>query len=93
MKIFLEIFDFLKFDFPDTNQLSQYTKTYEPIHTELVKLLRSVPDQLRSMNDTTVTSSTQRVSAEINKDLKSMQSNLLKSLKENIKMEVSNLSN
>lgn len=62
---------------------------YEPIHTELVNFMRSVPEQLRVLNDATVTTCTQKVSTDINKDLKVMQTNLLKTLKENIKSEVS----
>lgn len=72
----------------DTNQLAGYTKTYEPIHAELVKLMRTIPDQMRNMNDMIVNSCSQRVTNEVNKDLKSMQSNLLKNLKENLKLEV-----
>lgn len=68
--------------------MASYTKMYEPIHAELTNFLRSVPDQLRSLNEASVNVSTQRVSNEINKDIKTMQVNLLKTLKENIKMEV-----
>lgn len=74
--------------FPDTNQLAGYTKMYEPIHAELSNMMRAVPDQLRSLSDATVNMCTQRVSSEINKDIKTMQVNLLKTLKDNIKMEV-----
>lgn len=61
---------------------------YEPIHCELANLMRAVPEQLRGLNEATVNMCTQRVSGEINKDIKVMQSNLLKTLKENIKQEV-----
>lgn len=74
--------------FIDSNQLQTYTKMYEPIHTELVNFMRSVPEQLRALNDATVNSCTQRVSNDINKDMKTMQTNLLKTLRENIKTEV-----
>lgn len=61
---------------------------YEPIHAELANLMRAVPDQLRNLNEATVSMCTQRVTGEINKDIKVMQANLLKTLKENIKVEV-----
>lgn len=76
------------FFFSDTNQLTAYTKMYEPVHSELVNLMRNIPEQLRGLNDATANSCSQRVSNDINKDLKTMQANLLKTLKENIKMEV-----
>lgn len=72
-----------------TKQLSTYTQMYEPIHNELLNLMRSVPEQLRSLNDATVTTCTQKVTNEVNKDLKMLQTNLLKTLKDNIKSEVS----
>lgn len=72
----------------DTNQLANYTKMYEPIHAELANLMRAVPEQLRGLNEGTVNMCTQRVTGEINKDIKAMQLNLLKTLKDNIKMEV-----
>lgn len=64
---------------------------YEPIHTELVNFMRSVPEQLRTLSDATVSTCTQRVSNDINKDMKVMQTNLLKTLRENIKAEVSHI--
>lgn len=73
----------------DANQLSSYTKMYEPIHNELVQLMRSVPEQLKQLTDSTVSTCTQKVSSEINKDLKAIQANLLKSIKDNLKNEVS----
>lgn len=61
---------------------------YEPVHAELANLMRNVPDQLRNLNDASVNMCTQRVTGEINKDIKMMQTTLLKTLKDNIKMEV-----
>lgn len=61
---------------------------YEPVHAELGNLMRAVPDQLRNLNEATVSLCTQRISVEINKDIKNMQVNLTKALKDNIKMEV-----
>lgn len=72
-----------------SNQMTTYTKMYEPIHNELLNFIRSVPEKLQALNDATVTNCTQKVNGEINKDLKVMQINLLKTLKENIKSEVS----
>lgn len=72
----------------DTNQLASYTKMYEPIHAELGNMMRAVPEQLRSLSDATVSMCTQRVTNEINKDIKTMQVNLMKTMKDNIKMEV-----
>lgn len=61
---------------------------YEPIHNELVNLMRSVPEQLKQLSDSTVNSCSQKVSSDINKDLKVIQANILKSLKDNLKNEV-----
>lgn len=61
---------------------------YEPIHAELGNLMRAVPDQLRNVNDATITMCTQRIITELNKDIKSLQTNLAKAMKENIKIEV-----
>lgn len=61
---------------------------YEPIHAELGNMMRAVPDQLRNVNEATVSMCTQRITGELNKDIKAMQINLAKTLKENIKMEV-----
>lgn len=72
----------------DTNQLANYTKMYEPIHAELGNLMRAVPDQLRQVNEATVSMCSQRIIAELNKDIKSLQVNLNKALKDNIKLEV-----
>lgn len=61
---------------------------YEPIHAELTNIMRNVPEHLRSLNEASISLCTQRVSNDINKDIKNMQTNLLKTLKENIRMEV-----
>lgn len=61
---------------------------YEPIHAELGNLMRAVPDQLRNVNEATVQMCSQRIIAELNKDIKSLQVNLNKALKDNIKLEV-----
>lgn len=79
----------ISFSVADTNQLASYTKMYEPIHAELSNLMRAVPDQLRNLNEATVSMCTQRITGEMNKDIKNMQVNLLKALKDNMKMEVS----
>lgn len=68
-------FILLEFPFPDTNQLVNYTKMYEPVHAELGNLMRAVPEQLRSLNEVSV-------------NIKTMQTHLMKALKDNIKMEV-----
>lgn len=72
----------------DTNQLANYTKMYEPIHAELGNLMRAVPDQLRNVNEATVSMCAQRIITEMNKDMKLMQTNLTKALKDNVKVEV-----
>ncbi|XP_055296288.1 enhancer of mRNA-decapping protein 4 homolog isoform X3 [Sitodiplosis mosellana] len=88
-ELFKQLYDtFNKGTIAYTNQLASYTKMYEPIHAELANLMRAVPEQLRSLNEATVNMCTQRVSGEINKDIKVMQVNLLKTLKENIKQEI-----
>lgn len=89
-ELFKQLYDtFNKGTIAYSNQLISYTKTFEPIHNELLNFIRLVPDKLQALNDTTVSTCTQKVSGEINKDLKVMQINLLKTLKENIKSEVS----
>ena len=50
--------------------------------------MRAVPDQLRNVNEATVSMCTQRIITELNKDIKSLQINLNKALKDNIKLEV-----
>lgn len=89
-ELFKQLYDtFNKGTIAYTNQMTSYTKMYEPIHAELVSFMRSVPEKLQLLSDSTVNTCTQRVGGEINKDLKIMQTNLLKTLKENIKSEVS----
>lgn len=61
---------------------------YEPIHAELGNLMRAVPDQLRNVNEATVSMCSQRIITELNKDIKSLQTNLTKAIKDNIKVEV-----
>lgn len=61
---------------------------YEPIHAELGNLMRAVPDQLRNVNEATVSMCSQRIITELNKDMKSLQTNLAKAMKDNIKVEV-----
>lgn len=89
-ELFKQLYDtFNKGTIAYSTQMTAYTKMYEPIHNELLNFIRSVPDKLQALNDATVSTCTQKVSGEINKDLKVMQVNLLKTLKENIKSEVS----
>lgn len=59
---------------------------YEPIHAELTNLMRAVPENLHKLNEASGNINAQRT--EINKDVKTMQVNLLKTLKDNIKQEV-----
>lgn len=82
------LFHFFFIHFSDTNQLVNYTKMYEPIHAELGNLMRAVPDQLRNVNEATVSMCSQRIITELNKDIKSLQTNLTKAIKDNIKVEV-----
>lgn len=79
--------EFAYLHFPDTNQLSTYTKMHEPIHNELVKLLRSVPEQLHSMNESNLNASTQQSTA-IKGELKTQQAQILRTIRDNIKTEV-----
>ncbi|XP_031617309.1 enhancer of mRNA-decapping protein 4 homolog isoform X2 [Contarinia nasturtii] len=88
-ELFKQLYDtFNKGTIAYANQMANYTKMYEPIHAELINIMQTVPEQLRSLNEASVNVCTQRVSNEINKDIKTMQVNLLKTLKENIKMEI-----
>lgn len=61
---------------------------HEPIHAELDNMMRAVPEQLHSLSDAAVNMCTQRITNDINKDVKTMQVNLMKAMKDNIKMEV-----
>lgn len=84
--------NFICLHFSDTNQLLTYTKMHEPIHNELVKLLRSVPEQLHSMNETNMNVCTQQSNA-IKGELKAQQTQILRSIRDNIKTEVNIPSN
>lgn len=60
---------------------------HEPIHNELMKLLRSVPEQLHSMNESNINACTQQSNA-IKGELKAQQTQIMRTIRDNIKTEV-----
>ncbi|KAJ6649871.1 Enhancer of mRNA-decapping protein 4 like [Pseudolycoriella hygida] len=71
-----------------TKQFEAYMSQYQPMHDETTSLLLSVPDQLKSVSEATITSCTNRIQTEMLKDLKALQVNLAKSLREAVKKEM-----
>lgn len=61
---------------------------YQPLHEETTSLLLAVPEQLKSVSETTITTCTSRIQNEMIKDLKALQVNLVKSLRDSVKKEV-----
>lgn len=61
---------------------------YQPLHDETTSLLMAVPDQLKSASEATINTCTNRIQHDINKDLKTLQVNLVKTLRDSVKKEV-----
>lgn len=61
---------------------------YQPSHEETTSLLLAVPEQLKIASEATITSCTNRMQSDITKDLKALQVNLTKSLRDSVKKEV-----
>lgn len=61
---------------------------YQPMHDESTALLLALPEQLKGASETTITTCTNRIQNDITKDLKALQVNLVKALRDNIKKEV-----
>lgn len=64
---------------------------YQPMQEETTSLLLAVPEQLKSSSEATITTCTNRIQSEITKDLKALQVNLVKSLRDSVKKEVRGL--
>lgn len=75
--------------FLDSKEFESYIVQYEPIQDELIGLLQSIPEQLKLASDTTISGCTAQLNGEIQKDLKAMQVNLVKTIRDNVKNEVS----
>lgn len=61
---------------------------YQPMHDETTSLLMAVPEQLKSVSETTIATCTNRIQNDIIKDLKALQVNLVKSVRDSVKKEV-----
>lgn len=70
--------------YTDMNQLDQN----KPIYDELTGLLQALPAQLKAANDSAVISCTSQMNHDIQRDLKAMQVNLVKTIRDNVKNEV-----
>lgn len=65
---------------------------YQPMQEESTSLLLAIPEQLKSVSETTITTCTNRMQNDIIKDLKALQINMVKAVRDNIKKEVCSLS-
>lgn len=72
----------------DAKQFETYFAQYEPVHDEMVTLLNALPVQLKQATDSAVTAYTAQLNHELQRDLKSMQVNLVKTIRDNVKNEV-----
>lgn len=79
MQYILHIFVFI-----DMKQLDQS----KPVYDELTRLLQTLPAQLKAANDSAVSSCTSQMNHDIQRDLKAMQVNLVKTIRDNVKNEV-----
>lgn len=86
-KLAMHIF-ICRFFISDSNQIMAYTKSFEPLLKELANFMHSVPQQLQDISIKTVNSCMDKVGADITKDLKAIQANMLKTTRDNIKSEV-----
>lgn len=60
----------------------------KPVYDELTRLLQTLPAQLKTANDNAVSSCTSQMNHDIQRDLKAMQVNLVKTIRDNVKNEV-----
>lgn len=73
---------------PDSKQFETYFAQYEPAHDEIIVQLNAVPEQLKKAADSTIVACTAQLSHDIQRDLKTMQVNLVKTIRDNVKNEV-----
>lgn len=83
---------FLFFTQKDTKafekHIQQYRLSDEQMH-QIANILRLLPEQLNSMNDELQKSNSTAITQSLSKDLRTMQVQLVKVVKEQIKIEVS----
>lgn len=73
---------------PDVKHIDAYISQYQPVHEEIIGLLNGMPETLKAISANSVTSCTTQIHNDIAKDLRTLQLNLTKSLRDNIKNEV-----
>lgn len=61
---------------------------YQPIHEQSSALLAAIPVQIKSVSEASIASCAEQLQNDITKDLKALQMNLVKVLRENIRKEV-----
>lgn len=72
------------FVYTDMKQLDQS----KPVYDDLTRLLQTLPALLKAANDSAVSSCTSQMNHDIQRDLKAMQVNLVKTIRDNVKNEV-----
>lgn len=65
---------------------------YQPMQEESTSLILAIPEQLKNVSETAITTCTNRIHNDIIKDLKALQINMVKAVRDNIKKEVCLLS-
>ena len=72
----------------DSKQFESYISQYQPMHEDIINQIQILPEKFKSINDSSVNQCANQINQQVLKDLKSLQMNLIKSLRENIKTEV-----
>lgn len=78
----------IKLYISDVKQFDAYISQYQPAHDEIIGLLNKMPEQLKSLTSGSIASCSSQIHSDIAKDLRTLQVNLTKSLRDNIKIEV-----
>lgn len=60
----------------------------KPVYDELTRLLQTIPSQMKVANDSAVNACTNQMNHDIQRDLKALQVNLAKTIRDNVKNEV-----
>ncbi|XP_037024595.1 enhancer of mRNA-decapping protein 4 homolog isoform X1 [Bradysia coprophila] len=71
-----------------TKQFDAYMSQYQPLHDETSSMLLSVPEQLKSAGEASIATCTNRIQTDISKDLKALQVNLVKTVRDSVKKEI-----
>lgn len=85
--------DFNATSISDSKQIQTYMTQFQPVvkqNDKLMKSMKELPDQFKVANEKVINSFSAQIIHEINKDLKTMQLNILKLIKESVKQEVLN---